>query len=44
MHIVPKRKGDSKNPKGGVRGVIPENKNIKSKLSLKTAPKSNLDR
>ena len=24
MHIIPRRKGDTKNPKGGVRGVIPE--------------------
>ena len=23
MHIIPRRKGDTKNPKGGVRGVIP---------------------
>ena len=24
MHIIPRRKGDTKNPKGGVRGVIPQ--------------------
>ena len=24
MHIIPRRKGDTKYPKGGVRGVIPE--------------------
>lgn len=23
MHLIPRRKGDQKNPKGGVRGVIP---------------------
>ena len=26
MHIIPRRKGDLKNPKGGVRGVIPDNR------------------
>ena len=24
MHIIPRRKGDAKNPRGGIRGVIPE--------------------
>ena len=24
MHLIPRRKGDMENPKGGVRGVIPE--------------------
>ena len=24
MHLIPRRKGDMKEPKGGVRGVIPE--------------------
>jgi len=24
VHLIPRRKGDMKNPKGGVRGVIPE--------------------
>ena len=28
MHIIPRRKGDLKNPKGGVRGVIPDNRFI----------------
>ena len=23
IHLIPRRKGDTKNPKGGVRGVIP---------------------
>lgn len=23
LHLIPRRKGDQKNPKGGVRGVIP---------------------
>ena len=24
VHLIPRRKGDIKDPKGGVRGVIPE--------------------
>ena len=24
IHLIPRRKGDMENPKGGVRGVIPE--------------------
>ena len=24
MHIIPRRKGDTNNPRGGIRGVIPE--------------------
>ena len=24
IHIIPRRKGDIKNPKGGIRGVIPD--------------------
>lgn len=24
MHLIPRRRGDAKSPKGGVRGVIPE--------------------
>ena len=24
IHLIPRRKGDMKNPKGGVRGVIPD--------------------
>ena len=31
MHLIPRYKGDVKNPKGGVRGVIP------SKQSYSTA-------
>ena len=27
IHIVPRRKGDVKNPKGGIRGVIPNKQN-----------------
>ena len=26
IHIIPRRKGDVKNPKGGIRGVIPNKK------------------
>jgi len=26
VHIIPRRKGDVKNPKGGIRGVIPDKK------------------
>ena len=26
VHLIPRRKGDMKNPRGGVRGVIPEKK------------------
>ena len=26
VHLIPRRKGDIKNPRGGVRGVIPEKK------------------
>ena len=26
VHLIPRRKGDIKNPRGGVRGIIPENK------------------
>ena len=24
IHIIPRRKGDTENPRGGIRGVIPE--------------------
>ena len=39
IHLIPRRKGDMKNPKGGVRGVIPSKQkynkiNILSKTSL----------
>ena len=27
IHIIPRRKGDIKNPKGGIRGVIPNKQN-----------------
>jgi diadenosine tetraphosphate (Ap4A) HIT family hydrolase len=27
VHLIPRRKGDMKNPKGGVRGVIPKKQN-----------------
>ena len=27
IHIIPRRKGDVKNPKGGIRGVIPNKQN-----------------
>ena len=27
IHMIPRRKGDTPNPKGGVRGVIPLNQN-----------------
>ena len=26
VHLIPRRKGDIKNPRGGVRGIIPEKK------------------
>jgi ATP adenylyltransferase len=26
VHIIPRRKGDVKNPRGGIRGVIPDKK------------------
>ena len=26
IHLIPRRKGDIKNPRGGIRGVIPEKK------------------
>ena len=26
IHLIPRRKGDIENPRGGVRGIIPENK------------------
>ena len=29
LHLIPRRKGDVEDPRGGVRGVIPLNKNIK---------------
>ena len=29
LHLIPRRKGDVEDPRGGVRGVIPENKNTK---------------
>ena len=27
VHLIPRRKGDVKNPRGGIRGVIPEKQN-----------------
>ena len=27
IHLIPRRKGDLENPRGGVRGVIPERRN-----------------
>ena len=27
IHLIPRRKGDMENPRGGVRGVIPEKQN-----------------
>jgi ATP adenylyltransferase len=27
VHIIPRRRGDAKNPRGGVRGVIQEKQN-----------------
>lgn len=29
LHLIPRRKGDVKNPSGGVRGVIPDRQNYK---------------
>ena len=30
IHLIPRRKSDTKNPRGGVRGVIPSKQNYKS--------------
>ena len=29
IHLIPRRKGDTANPRGGVRGVIPSKMNYK---------------
>ena len=34
IHIIPRRQGDTQNPKGGVRGVIPLKQNIEHLDSL----------
>ena len=34
IHIIPRRKADIDNPKGGIRGVIPDKKNNKSYIKL----------
>jgi len=31
IHLIPRRKGDVKDPRGGVRGVIPEKQKYKRK-------------
>jgi diadenosine tetraphosphate (Ap4A) HIT family hydrolase len=31
MHLIPRYRGDVKDPKGGVRGVIPSKQNYKIK-------------
>ena len=31
VHLIPRRKGDMADPKGGVRGVIPEKQKYKVK-------------
>ena len=31
LHLIPRRKGDVKDPRGGVRGVIPEKQKYKRK-------------
>ena len=31
IHLIPRRKGDVEDPKGGVRGVIPEKQKYKKK-------------
>lgn len=33
IHLIPRYKGDVKDPEGGVRGVIPEKKNYKSRIT-----------
>ena len=33
VHLIPRRKGDVKDPRGGVRGVIPEKQKYKRKQS-----------
>ena len=34
LHLIPRRKGDIKDPRGGVRGVIPEKQKYKRKQSI----------
>ena len=35
MHLIPRYKGDVENPRGGVRGVIPNKKIIKENWGWK---------
>jgi len=34
IHLIPRRKGDVEDPRGGVRGVIPEKQKYKRKQSI----------
>jgi diadenosine tetraphosphate (Ap4A) HIT family hydrolase len=34
VHLIPRRKGDVENPRGGVRGVIPAKQKYVKKESL----------
>lgn len=35
LHLIPRRKGDVKDPRGGVRGVIPDRQNYKKSKHYK---------
>ena len=35
VHLIPRRKGDMEDPKGGVRGVIPEKQKYTVKEDLR---------
>ena len=34
IHIIPRRQGDTANPRGGVRGVIPDKQSINYLLTI----------
>ena len=34
IHLIPRRSGDMENPRGGVRGVIPEKQKYVKKMRL----------
>ena len=34
IHLIPRRKGDVEDPRGGVRGVIPEKTKIQKKIII----------
>jgi len=39
IHLIPRRKGDVKDPSGGVRGVIPDRQNYKKSKHYKRSKK-----